>query len=311
MKNIGKIVGIIAILAVIGFMAGCQLEVDPDDQVSITVNSLPNGANGLFTLMYLSSNGVDYDIAITSALRGIFNGSTTNNMKYPPGHKNEGKAFGEEGNYYVILAVYDSETPSSASTPKYTGRTTDKVKITKGGNIVAASKFTPTISDSTFPTTPTPPVGKPPSAFYGTYTGNGAKAGTTETIELTETTFKISDDEKAPPNSDFLTFVILDWADAAVPSTYSEYTKGYKFTGYIGDGRPNETYIYGTQTAPSFNQSDITNKTRCHMYIYTKGEGTSFTFIRTVFSKESGTDNTTAITNGTAPNTTLRVFTKK
>ena len=312
MKNIGKIVGIIAILAVIGLMMGCELEADPDDQINVTVSGLQSGANGLFTKMYLSTDGTQPDVAVTSAPRIVANGSSTNKMVFPDGHKNAGKAFGEEGSYFLILKVYATE--AATGTPIYDGKSDGKVKFSKGGNTVASTNFKPTIKDDTFPSTPTPPPQEPDQDFWGTFTGVGYKDSVIETIVFTKTTFRVSDDEKSGTNQDFLEFSITKWESVDVPQQYENIAmKGYKFTGKITGGKEvqstgNTTYIYGTGTAPGFTQADI-NNTVCHMYIFTNGSGARYSVFRTVFSKETGTDNKTIVTK--EDKTTPREYQKK
>jgi len=309
MKNIGKIVGIIAILAVIGLMTGCELEADPDDQISITVSGLPSGANNLFTKMYLSTDGINQDVAVTSGARIVANGSSTNKMVFPEGHKNAGLAFGEEGDYKVILRVYDTENPSSTTTPKYGGYTLDKIKFSKGGNTVVAAKFSPTITNETFPSTTTPPPAEPSQDFWGTFTGPAYADNYIETIELTKTTFRVSDNEKTGANQEFLEFTIQNWASVDVPREYENIAmKGYKFTGIITNGKPisptgttQDPAIYGTGTAPGFTQADI-NTTVCHMYIFTNGSGGNYSLYRSVFSKETGTDSKAIVKTKTGDN---------
>jgi len=297
MKNIKRVLGIIAILAVVGVMVGCATEADPDDQIGITVTDIPAGANGFYTAMYLSNDNKGEDVvAITSAIRGIVNGRSTNRMVYPEGAKKTG-AFDVEGNYYVALVIFEGETTNSTSL--YAGITTDKVKITKGGNEVASSEFRPLISGVTWPektTEPEEPEPQPPPEFWGTYTATAYDTRYIETVVFTENSFRVSDNEN-PTDNDYLAFTIEKWEAVAVPTAYLPFAmKGYKFTGYITAGQPVDTNIYGGGTAPGFTQADITNQTECHMYIFTNGSGANYRFYRTTFSKETGTDSKAIVT---------------
>ena len=292
MKNIKKFGWVIAILAVISVMVGCQTEAeaDPDDQIGVTVTGLPSGAENFFTLMVLSKDG-SKDVARASALKGIVNGRSTNKMVFSSG-KNEGLAYGETGNYYVMLGIFDKTGADANSL--YTGKTTEKFTINKGQvKEIDISDFSPLISTVTWPTTPLPPpppAEKPGPTFFGTYSGEGYKANLTETIVFSESSFRISDNESTP--EDYLEFEITKWEAAVVPqANYFDYLDGYKFTGKIKKGKPvttgTDSFIYGKATAPGFNQSDIDNGTECHMYIYTNGSGANFKFARTTFYKNS------------------------
>jgi len=313
MKNIVKIAGFIAILAIIGFMTGCPTEPEatPEDQVKIIITDLPAALEGKYININLWENVADKDPKAASfiPLSKVINGRVNSSMVFWGSNE---KAFGETGEYVISLGIYNDDRAQS-KTKKGSDPTVDsevyragtpKKTISKDTNTFSASDFSPSLAID-FPATQQPGQ-KPAQDFWGTYTGTSYKSGITETIQLAEYTFRISDNENTP--EDFLAFIISKWDAAEVPSKYSGYTQGFKFTGYIGDGRPNTDYVYGTQTAPGFTQADITAMTRCHMYLYTKTEGNTITFIRTTFTKEDAqTDTTDAVTNGTA----LRVFTKQ
>jgi len=87
------------------------------------------------------------------------------------------------------------------------------------------------------------------------------------------------------------------------------YTDAFKFSGRITEATSGTNSLYGSQTAPGFSQADITNGTVATMFIYYKGEGSSFTFIRTAFTKTPGTVPD-VIKTGTNANDPPRTFTK-
>jgi len=313
MKNITKFLGIIAAVAMIGLVTGCG-EPDADDRIEITINGLDSTANGYFAMLSLWQREADTaSVARSSALKVISDGAVTGAMVQ------SGKNFDKEGNYFIRLEVYNSETSENLASRVYDGMSTENQKIIKGTNQFGKSIFRPTITAASFPE-----KGTPAGSNFGTYTGTGVTDQITETIVLQKDTFRISDNSTnnaGAPTNDFLNFSITKWeeikaADIPAAAVSGGYTGGYKFTGKITGGQPinaasgnNPSNIYGGQTAPNFVQADI-NNTEAWMYIYFKGTEETFTFIRTAFSKE-GNENTRLITTGTTTDAPLRVYRKQ
>jgi hypothetical protein len=296
MKNLMKVVGIIAMAAVIGLVFSCDQEVDPDDQVVITINEIPAEYDGRHAMVALLEDNTNSDaITALSYSKTIRNGQVTGLEMMDT----DGKAFGKEATYYVCLMITTQKNGEGIKL--YVGITGSKKKVVKGNITYGAVKdtFREDIEENV------PPI--PALSFLGTYT---ASSGTniTETILFSdEKSFRISDNSKtAGQDQDFLTFTIDEWAKASVPSTYTAtYKTGYKFSGKITGG---SGYIPSDNTAPGFQTSDV-NSTKCHMYIYCTGTAAAgnYTFIRTAFSKETGTDSTTAISTSSQ----IRVYTKQ
>lgn len=295
MKNLLKVVGIIAVLAIIGVVS---CEVNPDDQTTITITNIPGGANNMYATMWISDSkdlqGNNKE-AYAAAIRKISGGSVTCEML-----NTKGEAFGKNDNYYIMIKI---STDSSGNTVKYTGNSTSKKNVKKGAVSYDANIFEPIIDDVFGEA-----QGEPPRDFFGTYTGTGYQQGVVETVIFARDSFRISDNSNTPV--DYLDFTITSWDDTVtVPVAYrTNYDTAYKFTGKITGAKPIETNaLYGSQTAPGFTQADI-NTTVCHMYIYCKDDSNGFSFIRTTFSKETSSDVTTAVTVTGTNN--LRVFTK-
>jgi hypothetical protein len=304
MKKMGKFVGIIAVLLIIGGMVSCDMEAKPEDQIQITFTGLPAKADnnfafiGLLPALPASATEEPNIVAISSALKKITGGNATGYMEFA---NEKGKAFGKNDNYYIAIQIYSNE--AGTGEPIYSGWTSEKQKVDKGPNTYAANKLIPDIEDYFY---------EPPSTFFGTYTGTGATDTTVETIVFNATTFRISDNSAI--TNPYLNFTIQDFEEVAVNSSYAEYTTAFKFTGKITDASPSSgsnSYIGSTKTAPGTTASDI-NTTVFHMYIYAKGSGSGFTFVRTAFTKQSDwitADKTDVITK--ADNTTARVYTKQ
>jgi len=315
MKNMRRILGVIATVAVIGLVAGCLTEADPEDQVIISFTGFPSKANNnYFVRMYLSEEKVSNVKILANGgekAERIRSNTGTNAMLIVDG-SDKGKAFGKAGSYYVNLSIF-SGSDDITGTPVFSDWTTNKLAIGKGRNsfelLDIQVGFGDVVDYFDF-------VDAPDDDFFGTYTGAGFGTAT-ETISFTNETFRISDNSGDGGKENFLAFTIQKWDNAEVPAEFkTAYPIGYKFTGIITDGfQINNTstagFIYGDQTAPGFTQSDITNKTLCHMYIYTNGTGSSFTFVRSVFSKEGGTDKKDVVKTSTAATGTARVYTKK
>jgi len=227
----------------------------------------------------------------------------------------------------ISLAVDKSEiliatvSPTTATNKNVTWSSSNSgvaavTAISGYGNVTAIAAGTATITvtttDGSKTATCTVTVSDPSSykAYFGKYSGKytsgtGSSAKTlTETIEITETTLNIYDDENTGSKQDFLNFSITNWETAATPDSYKDdYPYAFKITGKITDAKPiDASTLYGSSTAPGFTQTDK-NTTECWMYIYISRDGK---IIRSPFSK-AGRDN------GTAPiitNTKLRIYSK-
>jgi len=300
MKNITKFLGIIAAVAVIGFVTGCG-EPDAADRIDINISGVPDDAKGFFaqiqiytTAEYNKGKDNAASAAISSALAPISGNTATGEMVH------SGKNFADEGSYYVRLAIYENTDTSKKAL--YDGWTRANQGLIKGNNPIAGSLFDPPLASHNFP--------KPPQNFFGNYTGTGA-LNKTETIQFTQTTFKISD---SPTRAEFLDFEIRQWDAADVPATVSGgFTKGYKFTGVITGAAPTtDGNLYGSKTAPGFVQADL-NTTSCHMFIYMKqGTDGKFQFVRTTFTKDSNTTNPDEKVPVTqSDNVTARLYTQQ
>ena len=121
--------------------------------------------------------------------------------------------------------------------------------------------------------------------FFGTYRAfyQGSVPGKviTETIQINET-IRFNDNDNSPAS---LKFDIYGWESAVTPSTYSsDYPNAFIVSGRITDAIPQRSdppYLYGNKTAPGFTSADITDGTKCWMYLYFDDDK----LIRTAFSK--------------------------
>jgi len=286
MKNLVKVFGIIAVIAVIGLAVSC--EADPEDQIIVTITEIPAGFEGKWATVSLVKTDGKTPVAAAYPEKikgGNASGCGMNDIS------DMTKIFDKDDNYFILLIIHDSE--SDIENSLYEGVTKSYKTLVKGDNPFPASDFRPDIGDF---------VAAPPPDFFGTYTAVGYVSTITETIEFQSTTFEISDATTATgaATGDYLKFEIEKWDAAEVPADYSTYTTAYKFTGKITDGKPKDTFVYGTQTAPGFTETDF-NSTSCHMYIYCNGSGDTFEFIRTTFTKDTDTTNANekkAVTTG-------------
>jgi len=315
MKNICKFLGIIAAVAVIGFVTSCG-EPDAEDRIEITIHGLPSAANGYWARveLYAKSKGVtagnvdqtpnDANSRVRRAIRG---GETTVEMEH------SGKNFADAGDYVIQLLIYDNEPGKTPEVLYYNGLTASEA-LSKGNNRIAASKFSPDLPSVTFPPLATPvppqeqlPPSAPPATNYGTYSGESFRTNITETVILQPTSFFITDNSNAVGKSpDSLTFRIDSWAEISAGDLPSEantggYTGGYKFKGKITAATSG--YVPSLQTAPNFS---LTNDVKadgsgpdCWMSIYFKGATGDITFIRTPFSK---TENTGGVVSNNTTN---------
>jgi len=301
MKNMIKVWGIIAILAIIGLGVACS-EADPEKQTTVTVIGLPEGVDGydlnvLFTKDDSLSDGWE---ASAASPKPVVNGKSTVQMS------NDKGAWDADGKqYYAWIELIDG------GVKKHTGRSDSKMTIYTGANQWDLSD-TSTFFFTFNPKLPSAAPPAPPATNYGTYTTtytNQSNKSITETVTLTagvngnNDIFYISDNETNPV--DFLNFRIDSWTEVSVPTDQPTYTGAWKFTGKI---LSQKSYTPSGQTAPGFSTADVKadgTGPECWMYIYFKGTAPNITFIRTPFSK-SGNLNEGIVSGTGGP----RVYTK-
>jgi len=303
MKNLVKVLGIIAVIAIVGLAVSC--DVAPEDQVNITINGIPDGANDLYALIVLGDSGkVAAQGNVPTKIKG---GSVSMDMVDP-----KGEAFGKDGAYSIQVSIDTLDAFTAGDERAYHFQIASPKSIKKGSdNIFTADQFVFDIEgspywlkgmDDVFPASSSSSSAPEAQEEINTYIYDGEfkanyKLGTTPTdefVKFTKTHFKIYE---AGTNADYLDFEITKpWEYDAVPD--ATYVDGFKFTGYISAGKPVDAAknaIYGTKTAPGFTQADITNKTEACMFIYFKADGS---FVRTVFSKTSAAAPTKTLIDG-------------
>lgn len=317
MKNLIKVLGIIAMLAVIGLVS---CEVDEEEQVKITVTGIPEAANGKYAYIRLfQSDGQGEPVAYPEKNDQISGGKVTANML-----SDDGKNFGKEGKYVISLYIHDAPITNDnvGSVKKF--RTGGGKDITKGENIRAATDFaqetTGLSMTDVFASSKTPEeiAEEKVASFKGTYkaeykaTSTATADDTIETIDLTDVKkFKISDAKVSAPTTvvDSLEFQIGSWAESTTPPDYAaNYPNAFKFTGKI---LSSTSGYYGTnsQTGKGIVQADI-NTTTCWMYIYISSDGKKM--IRTPFSKDAANENKNVVLYYTDPaNAPLREYDKQ
>jgi len=304
MKSMMKMVGIIAVLALIGLVSGCEQEVDPEDQTLITVTEIPLGFEGMYASVTISDKLVtdpSYKIIATSYIRKIVGGAVTCDMKDEKGKA----AIVEQG--YVIIGIAKTQTDKEYV---YAGSSTSPVALGKSAQTKKTAELllVPDINDASkeFENL----EAAPSEANFGTYIAlkNNSTAGVTETIVFTKTTFDIFES-----TGDTFTFNIEKWENATTPDTPSgtaaTYPKAYKFTGKITSAKKGGTdsdsnvtstpisstdtstgalgYFLSSNTAPEIKPSDM-NNTEVWMYLYCKedNKGNITEFVRSSFNKE-------------------------
>jgi len=328
MKNVIRVLGIIAILAIIGLAVSCS--VDPDEQTRITITDIPEGFEGKYaTVAVVESMSVSVeDVKYLGAAKAgkVIKGGVAEAIPLFE-LKTEGKGddmkmtFGEAVKVkqgYVLLIITETEQGAFSDEDKdlYTGVTDSAATLGEGTVEIKASRFQPDITKVA--------PSKPKANDYGTYTTSYVDSGTTyvETVVLSETEFKISDDTdgRTGANADHLYFSITSWEPVDLPTGYTDYTGAYKFTGKITEQK---NYVPSSKTAPAASGFTTTSVgadvkadktgTTCWMYIYFKGETGSITFIRSAFSKGATGTGVTADNKGivTGGNNQARVYTKQ
>jgi len=310
MKNLIKVLGIIAMFAVIG-LGSC--EVDEEEQTSITVTGIPAAFNGKYAYVGVSDAIDGSNIRELSLPKQIANGTVSQLLLLSAKDKKAATA----KNGYIKLNIDSQEDLNGATL--YSGVTRGVKTLGEGNKSVDATEdFFPSIGDAAKKyiddNTPKGPDYTKEETFFGKYTTTyttNTEGTITETIEFNETSFKLSDvSTMAGKGGDSLTFNITSW-DKTVTTPQENagaYPYAFKFTGKITQATSG--YIPASEqskTAPGFGTADI-NVEGVYMYLYFTGTGTSFTFVRSPFSN-------TAHPNGNAPVTgadnALRVYTRQ
>lgn len=314
MKNIGKFLGIIAAVAVIGLAVGCG-EPDPEDRIEISITGLPTTANDGFFAVLSLENASGASVARSTRDVAVKISGSTAKGEMAEFKNGSWINFADADSYIIGLEVYDNETDLTDGHRVYRGKTRSNQAVVKGSNAYSADLFSPSIDAGAFQSS------KPPAANnFGTYTGAGYTTGVTETIVLAQNAFQVSDNSKAAGTvQDSLNFRIDRWEEiptASLPAdaTSGGYTGGYKFTGKMT--ATTTGYIPSTQTAPNFTADDVKadgSGPDCWMSIYFKGETGSITFIRTPFSKAGSVNEGLVRSNPVAPANVgaVRVYTKQ
>jgi len=292
--------GLIALLAIIGLAVGCGT--DAEDQTIITITDIP-GANGFYGFIVLSNEkaGADGDlVAYAAAAKTVAGGSLTCEMVDA-----SGEIYGKDKDMWVFVGIADSAATAETAAKLGIFKTDSKKAVTKTENYFSAKVFNSELIE--LYGTANDIVD---AVYAGTYVCNYTNSGgsaKTENIELAEKSFKVWDSP-----TDNLTFTMTKgWEKINTSSGVTGYTIGFKFTGNItaasvvaaSGGNPKS--LYGYKTAPNFDQADIDSKTEAWMSIFFNDAGD---FVRTAFSK-SGSDQSTVIITG-GDDKTVRVYKK-
>jgi len=292
MKNVIRVFGIIAMIAVIGLVS-CG--VDPDDQTYIKID-LPEGYDEAFAAVIIYDDIKGTNTLAISRAKEISGNSVSLAL-----FKDNGDAIVVDKGVVGLVICTDSSMDKDKGEILYAGATEAVLNLGKGEQTIPIEKFIPAIKAIKKQA----PAATNYGSYKTTYTLNNVSV--TEIIELSQTEFKISDDSQSSGTADHLYFKITGWETANVPEDYPSYTGAYKFTGKITS---NQGYISATsKTAPGFAATDANDKEsgpECWMYIYFKGTTGDITFIRTAFSKAAKINNGVV----TGSDNKARVYTK-
>jgi len=307
MKNMRKVLGIIAMIAVIGLFVGCG-EASEEDQTKITITGIPDNFNGLYAQIAVSEKIDGKDIISAGFAKEIAGGQVTGAQR-----DEDGAVVTKEG--YVVLII---STDTSDGEDVFVGVTESPVTLGKGEYTVEADKFIGTDKKG-IAAAAANYKGAPKADSYGTYACYTNLDGTeSESINFSKTKFQIFDS-----TGDTLTFTIDKWEDATTPDTptgtAAAYPKAYKFTGKITSAqtipttgenankvteiksdkvlKANESigYFRSSNTAPEIVPADL-NTTTVWMYLYVKEDtnGNITEFVRSSFNKAGQTGTAAA-----------------
>jgi len=321
MKNLVKVLGIIAVIAVIGLGVGCS--VDPDEQTRITITDLPEGFEGKYAAVIVTKEDPrvteDYTVLGAAKTGKVIKSGVAEAIPLFEIDK-KAETFGEAAKVkvgYVILMINENENYLKAE-DLYTGISDSAITLGEGTFEIKSGRFTPDINKYVTPPTAVEDV---KDEYEGTYKTT-YKLGVNdqdEYVELSTTAFNIYEKTAAGAKdpANFLDFVISKWEFVDNDKLPAGYAKGFKFTGKINDGKPvtaaagaNPASIYGGKTAPGFVAGDIKTTEAC-MFLLFKTNGT---FARTVFVKAANAPAFPAaadlITGNEVP-PVVRVYTKQ
>jgi len=319
MKNLVKVLGIIAVIAVIGLGVGCS--VDPDEQTRITITDLPEGFEGKYAAVIVYEDlELTKILAVAGSAKKIKDGVAEAIPLFEYDAKTEAKGDAAKVKKGVVALVIDEKESMDSKDPLYVGRTDSPTNLGEGTVSIKASLFVPDITNYASGNEPTASE-EVEDKYKGTYKTT-YKLGSNdqdEFVELTTSSFNIyekKNNAKDPDN--FLDFTIETWDFVEAGDLPTGYVEGFKFTGYIRAGKPVTTTpaasisVYGVKTAPGFVQKDIDDKTKACMYLLFKADKT---FVRTVFTKQASTPATpivgNLITGNETPTNLIRVYTKQ
>jgi len=323
MKNVIRVLGIIAILAIIGLAVSCS--VDPDEQTRITITDIPAGYEGKYAAVIVveSVSVAAADVKYLGAAKvgkPIKGGVAEAIPLFEVDMKNE--TFGEAAKVkqgYVLLFITEDENYTTSEDDLYQGTSDSAVSLGEGTIEIKASRFQPDITKNA-PTA----AEEVKDEYEGTYkcTYKLGENDQDEYVDLSTTAFNIYEKTTAGTKdaNNFLDFKITKWEFVEDSKLLSGYVKGFKFTGTIDDGKPVTTEaestanpkvasIYGVKTAPGFVASDLKTTSAC-MFLLFKADGT---FVRTVFVKAADAKDAPAtadlITGNEKPTEKVRVYT--
>ena len=314
MKNLIKVLGIIAMFAVIG-LGSC--EVDEEEQTSITVTGIPAAFNGKYAYVGVSDSIDGKNIREVSLPKQIANGTVS---QLPLLNVKDNKAATAK-NGYIVLGI-DSQEDLKGTT--LYGGVTRGVKILGEGNksVDATEDFSPSIGDAAKKyiddnKTPEQKAKEKVATFLGKYSvtyKESAEATAKTIIEKvdlsTDIKFYIEDDSAGTgADKDYLDFTITKWNESTTPDDYkAAYPNAFKFEGKI----VTQKGFCGndSQTGKGITKDEAPGL-ECTMYLYFASDGK---FVRTPFTKKSATTENTGIvvnyTSGTGANAP-RVYTKQ
>ena len=131
MNNIIRFLGVIAMVAIIGFsMSSCNKD---NEDKSITISNIDTDYNGKFAFITLVSSNKN----IAYSMGTISNGSFTNDLL----DWETDKAWKKSGSYMVILIIYESAQAVSSKITLWEGATTNNKNFTEESTTVPFTQF--------------------------------------------------------------------------------------------------------------------------------------------------------------------------
>jgi len=320
MKTLKKVLGIIAMIAIIGMFFSCG-EASEEDQTRITITDIPEQLNGLYAQVAVAKAIDGKELVSAGFYREIADGGVTG------AQRDDKEAVVTKEGYVVIIISTDTSNGEDV----FVGVTEGLVTLGKGEYTVSADKFLDK-NQKGIAAAAANYKGAPSASAFGTYTcyTNLATAPTavqSESINFSKTSFEIFDS-----TGDTFTFTIEKWENAATPSDITgltslatDYPKGYKFTGKITSAKEGGTviskddttssgskgYFGSNQTAPGIYPKDMKDGTTIWMYLYAKEtSGVITEFVRSSFNKDAANDSKKPIPTSATAASGLRVYKK-